>query len=190
VENQDSNRFKAAMTNISIIYDIKMDAQKASAWWEVLKRFSIDQVEQAIADHISDPDQGMFAPKPAHIIKQIEGTSKDQEQSAEQLAEMAWAKILHEIGRIGAYGSLDMDDKIALMAVKAVGGWQKLCHSATDDLNWRKKEFFESYKVYQKTDPFLLPDHLSGIIESTNNRIGGNGAPKAIQDLSIKLDEN
>ena len=46
------------------------DASLALAF-KILERYTIDQVQDAIMLHLSDPQTGQFSPKPADVVKQI-----------------------------------------------------------------------------------------------------------------------
>jgi hypothetical protein len=41
-------------------------------WWRALGKYSLEQVIAGFEAHITDPQEGKYPPKPAHIIGQIE----------------------------------------------------------------------------------------------------------------------
>ncbi len=75
---------------------------------------------------------------------------------------LAWAQVVREMRVNGSYGSLKLDDKQAVAAVKSLGSWQQLCSSTEKELVWKKKEFISLYETYEKTPLELLPSSLPG----------------------------
>lgn len=157
----DQNRFKKILLAVGATYDKKLDEDLVRIWWNLFKPYSIDVFDKAISKHFLDPGQGMFMPKPANIIKQINSS----ELSVETKADMAWSEILEKISSIGSYGNLELEDKQALATVKALGGWKNLCSKTTAHLVWERKEFISIYQNYETTSIEMLPEHLPGRLE-------------------------
>ena len=175
----DKKRFAEALTIASEATGKAIDQSTMRVYWGLLKNLTIDAVEAAINDHLFDPDDGMFFPKPAHIVKRVTGTKKQQEKAVTDRAEMAWTEIQTAIRRIGSYGNLEMDDHVALAAVRSIGGWQKLCMTNLDKMEWMKKAFFEAYEAYERAPIEALPNNLPGRIELENQKKKG-GQLKAL----------
>lgn len=161
-------------------------------YWSLLKdKMDIQQLNDAVHAHLFDPNDGMFFPKPANLVKQIVGTSKQIEQNLQSKAELAWQVVEGEIRRTGSYGSPDVDDGLALAAIKALGGWVYICSTTTDKMTWLRKEFISSYLNYENTPVELLPERLPGRIEIENEKKKGNGqGMKSIGNIMKKLDDN
>ena len=123
MNNQDQeNKFKELITVMSETYGEEFTPAKVKLWWNLFKPHSIEVFEQALYAHIACQDAGMFPPKPANFNKFINGTTKENEQLVQDRAEMAWACIEREISRIGSYGTLELEDKQAIAAVKSIVG--------------------------------------------------------------------
>ena len=163
MDNNDKKRFKSAVTMIATNYDAEFSNEKIVMWWKLFNQFSIDEFEAAVLAHIIDPDEGMFQPKPAHIIKRMSGSSKQNTANTEERAEIAWADIYGQIGRVGPYKAPDISDKQALAAVKGVGGWVYLCGLTSEELVWKKREFVSLYDTYENTTLDRLPESLPGL---------------------------
>jgi len=73
MEANDENRFKQLFTGIGEIYGKTLTPIMVKAYWNTLKSYSIDQVEQAVNQHLIDTKAGAFFPKPADIIRQLQG---------------------------------------------------------------------------------------------------------------------
>jgi hypothetical protein len=129
-------------------------------FFSTLRQFTIEQVSYGFEQHLSDPIDGKFFPKPANIIKYLQTS----EISTEEKAELAWAQVIREIRSTGSYGTLKLDDKQAIAAVKSLGSWQQLCSSTESEMTWKKKEFLSMYETYERTPIELLPSSLPGII--------------------------
>jgi len=170
MNSQEQNKFKELISVISETYGEEFTQAKLKLWWNLFKPYSIVTFEQALYSHIACPDTGMFAPKPANITKFINGTTKQAERLIEDRAEMAWQVIEGEISRVGSYGTLKMEDKQALAAVQAIGGWQKLCATQTDKMAWTHKEFVAAYQNFERTPIEALPNKLPGRVHLVNHK--------------------
>lgn len=161
-------------------------------YWSLLKdKITIEQFSDAIQGHLFDTDEGMYFPKVANITKQLIGTSKQIEQSLQSKAELAWQSVEGEIRRTGSYGSPQIDDGLALAAIKSLGGWVHLCGTTTDKMTWLRKEFIASYMNYERTPVELLPKSLPGRIEIENaKKKGASQGMKSISDLILRLGGN
>jgi hypothetical protein len=178
----DSNKFKELIAAINETYGEQFSQAQTLLWWNMFKPHSIQVFEQAVYQHMACPDTGMFTPKPANIMKFINGTSKQNEQALDDKSEIAWHVIEGEIRRIGSHTTLRMEDRQALAAVKAIGGWKKICGLTISELTWAHKEFVAAYKNYERTDVNLLPDKLPGRIHLENNKRDQQGGMKNLSD--------
>jgi hypothetical protein len=167
MQAQDQQKFKDLMTLIAETYGKELSQVKAKSWWVMFRPFSIEQFEQAVYSHLMDADEGRFHPTPAHLMKHISGTAKQQAQEVDDRAEIAWLQIEKEIRRVGSYGDLKLSDRQALAAVQAVGGWRTICASTHEQLVWKKKEFMSVYETLERADPELLPSYIRGRISES-----------------------
>src|SRR5690554_3243016 len=124
----DTQAFKQVMATLAETYSKNVTPLTAKMYWQALKEFSNEEVEQAAMDYISDPQVCQFWPQPGALIAKITGTAKQRELSTTDAALQAWDYIVKQIQNIGAYGRLEMDDGVALKAVISIGGWRELCH--------------------------------------------------------------
>ena len=140
-------------------------------YFNILINYSIDQVNQGLSKHVLDPKHGTFFPKPADIVRNIDGASI----STEDRALTAWMAVEVAIGSVGSYGTLKLEDKQAMMSIKAIGSWQQLCATDRDKLAFKRQEFIANYKALENTPVEMLPESLPGIAELENQRksVGG-----------------
>lgn len=108
--------------------------------FRALEQYPIHDVSNAVIAHMHDPSTGQFPPKPADIIRHIEGSPEDR-------AVLAWTKVVNAIERHGPYARLVFDDP-AIHAALDGGMWASLCNAPTyRDLEFRQKDFVAAYKA-------------------------------------------
>lgn len=173
MQEQDKAAFRDMMMAVGEVYGREITKPLLQMYFAALYQYGIEQVQVAMMAHMQNPDSGQFFPKPADLIRQMSGTSKQQEAAIEDKASMAWACIERDIRRIGSYGTLKMDDKQALAAVKAIGGWQSLCQTETSKMEWKRKEFIRMYETFERTPLDALPASLPGRIEMSEKKAQG-----------------
>jgi len=110
-------------------------------WWQALERFELAVVERAFRSVIEDPDSGQFMPRPASLIRCIEGDSSEASL-------VAWASLLDAVRSYGSYRRPELDGPTTA-AVESMGGWLAICNSQESDLHWMQRRFSEAYNVYR-----------------------------------------
>lgn len=160
MNDSDKKAFAEIMVGTGEIYDKSVSKTLMQTYFEMLKGYDIDQVRNGFSKHSLDPKHGSFFPKPADIARHLESNL-----SADNKAELAWSQVMHNIRSEGAYGSLRIDDKQAIAAVRSLGSWKSLCGTLEKDMTWKKKEFMSVYKTYEKTPIEMLPSSLPGLVE-------------------------
>ena len=180
----DSNKkeFATLFYTTGELYDKSVSKELLQMYFGILKEFSIDQIKSGLTKHALDPKHGTFFPKPADIVRNIDG----QQRSATDRALVAWMEVEVAIAAVGSYGTLRLKDKQALMAVKSMGSWQHLCATDRSKLAFKRQEFIANYNAIEKTPLDCLPESLPGIAELENQRNSGQGG--AIELLK-KLEE-
>ncbi|MBT7630934.1 MAG: DUF551 domain-containing protein [Desulfobacula sp.] len=135
-------------------------------FYEAVKKFGYDAVKAAFSVHIQSPDNGQWIPKPADIVRIIEGTSKDN-------ALVAWSKLKKTISAVGSYETVVFNDPIIHAVVQDMGGWIFLCSTTEKELPFKKNEFQSRYYDYKsKSDVPVYPAKLYGTHESENLQKG------------------
>jgi hypothetical protein len=182
MQEQDKAAFRDMMMAAGEVYGREITKPLLQMHFAALSHASIEQVQSAMMSHIQNPDSGQFFPKPADLIRQMTGTTKQQESVIEDRAAIAWACIERDIRRIGSYGTLKLDDKQAMAAVKAMGGWQSICQTETSKMEWKRKEFVRMYETFERMPLEALPNSLPGRIEMSEVRKSG---PVALNNLAL-----
>lgn len=152
-------------------------------WWQACRPFSLDQVAKALTAHATNPERGQFAPMPADIVRELDGTRSDRSL-------VAWGKVYDAMARVGSYSSVAFDEVQIHAAIEDMGGWPKLCQTATAELPFVQKRFCETYRAYAARPE--SPPHspvLPGVHATNNARfnrsepcilIGDRGRANAI----------
>ena len=184
MKNEDKRAFFDLMMAAGEVYGREVTQPMAAIYFSALANVSIEQVQEAMMAHMQNPDSGQFFPKPADLIKQMTGTTKQQDAAIEDKAAIAWACIERDIRRIGSYGTLKLDDKQALATVKAMGGWQSICQTETSKMEWKRKEFIRMYETFERMPLDALPSSLPGRAELSEVKRSG---PVALNNLALGL---
>jgi len=161
--NEDGAKFRALLTGAMDFYGKEVSDFAANIWWSALRTYDIGAVISAFERHLGNPDTGQFPPKPADIVKALEGTTQDT-------ACMAWAKVQQAVGSVGGYRSVVFDDPIIHLAIVDVGGWPELCECPMKELPFLQKRFENAYRAYRLRRDDLPPHsrHLPGRCEREN----------------------
>jgi len=182
MQDQDKDAFTEIMMAAGEVYSKAITVPMIKMYFAALGQVSIEQAQSAMMAHMQNPDSGQFFPKPADLIKQMTGTTKQQEAAIEDRASIAWACIERDIRRIGSYGTLKLDDKQAMAAVKAMGGWMSICQTETSKMEWKRKEFIRMYETFERTPLEALPSSLPGLVELSEAKAAG---PVALNNLAL-----
>lgn len=182
MRREDKKAFMELMMSAGEVYGKEVTQPMLKIYFMALSSMPIEQVNAAMMAHLQNTDSGQFFPKPADLIKQITGTTKQQEAAVEDKAALAWSCIERDIRRIGSYGTLKLEDKQALATIKAMGGWQSICQTETSKMEWKRKEFIRMYETFERMPLDALPSSLPGRIEMSEVRKSG---PVALNNLAL-----
>ena len=131
-------------------------------YWQGLIDFEFSAVQQALYRHVRNPDNGMFMPKIADIVKMLQGSTQDS-------ALNAWAKVDKAVRQVGTGSTVVFDDPIVHRVLQDMGGWLSLGHRSEDEWPFVAKEFENRYRGFkargEKPD---YPKTLIGIYDAHN----------------------
>lgn len=169
-QNEKSD-FVKMLTAVAELYGKKISSALLSIYWAAFERFNFDDVRRAINQHVNNADVGQFMPKPADIIRYLEGDSETH-------ALQAWSKVESTIRRVGTYASVAFDDPIIHAVIIDMGGWSTLCTMRIEEMPFRANEFMKRYRGHFRRHPKQYPKYLTGIFEHTN-RVNGYFDPES-----------
>lgn len=124
-------------------------------WEDACAPFSYEQVQKAMNRHVTNPENGQFAPKVADIVRILQGTHTDR-------ALLAWGKALEAMRSVGAYQNVVFDDPAIHACIEDLGGWPKLCRTEINELQFAQKRFCDSHKAYTGRGTFEYQRRLAG----------------------------
>ena len=126
--------------------------------FDVLRDWPLEAIRQALIAHMRDPRAGAYPPKPADVIRHLEG---GHEEEREARALVAWRRVMDTLASVGRYASVVFDDPAIHHAVEvAFGGWTKLADTPEDELRFRKRDFVRAYCAFRPRSPY--PARLVG----------------------------
>lgn len=173
MKNSDKAEFQALMADALAFYRQDLSRFALSVWWQACERYDIEQVAAALTTHAMDPERGQFAPKPADIVRQLQGTHSDRSL-------IAWGKVLDAAQRVGAYQSVAFDDGVIHAAIEALGGWPMVCRTSHDELPHLQRRFCEQYRTNVKRPDLRYPPLLPGLHQQENATAGRRVAPPVL----------
>ena len=136
MDSSNQGEFKAQLTRLIEMYRHEISGELTKIYWESLKVMTIDQMKQAVQDHIQDTDHGMFFPKPANLLRAVYGDTKSRESEASQ----AWLELQKQLRAHTA----SIGDKTKT-AIEGCGGTYALKRMSTYDMAMFKREFMCNY---------------------------------------------
>lgn len=169
-KTRDLKRFADTMLAMCELYGKDLSKPALALWWELLADYPIEDVERGVRACMRSPDHGQFMPKPADVIRAIEGTSADR-------AVLAWGRVVEAMRLVGAYRSVAFDDIAIHAAVQDLGGWAHLCRQGLDEMPFLQKRFVDAYKAAQGKP---APGYLPGQFEAENALRGYDVAPPVL----------
>lgn len=167
MKESDFDEFSELLSLVSEQYQKPVSDGALMLYFQGLIEYDFEAVKQALFRHIRNPDNGMFMPKIADIIKMISGSTKDS-------ALAAWTKVDWAVRCVGTQVSVVFDDEIIHAVINDMGGWYGFGHCDIDkDWPFKAKEFENRYRGYkQRNEPVKHAPKLIGLYDSANTQVG------------------
>ena len=163
---QDSKPFATLVGNVYAFYRQDYSVFAGKVWWEAMKPFDFTAVADAFNRHCVNPDAGQFLPKPADIVRMLQGSTQDA-------ALVAWAKVDRAVRTVGTYRSVAFDDPLIHRVIAEMGGWVLVGGKSEDEWPFARNEFVNRYRGYRmRSETPEYPPHLIGVAEASNTRAG------------------
>lgn len=162
----DIEVFRETIQGVHSFYGKDVSAFAIDVWWQALKPYDLDAVRDALGRHCVNPDTGQFLPRPADVVKMLEGTTLDA-------AVVAWSKVDRAVQAVGTYASVVFDDPLIHAVLDDMGGWVPLGKKSIDEWPFVAKEFQTRYRGYKlRRETPVYPSVLIGIIDGENGQHG------------------
>lgn len=166
MNTQESETFTALVADVHAFYRQDYSVFAGRVWWNAMQTFDYAAVADAFNRHCVNPDSGQFMPKPADIVRMLQGSTQDA-------ALVAWAKVDRAIRTVGTYRSVAFDDALIHRVVTEMGGWIPLGSKTEDEWPFLRNEFVNRYRGYRmRNETPEYPGHLIGLAEAQNEESG------------------
>ena len=166
----EKRRFYELMVLLAENYNREYSQALQKAWETKLSQYPFERVEQAIYQYMATQK---FPPRLADIVEMLEKSNMIDKETAEALAEQAWAEVLSYMASVGAYKSVKFRDPIINAVIKNLGGWVMLCQKTYYELEtttkWNFKKLYFAYAISGSCPEVA---YLPGIAELTNLQLG------------------
>jgi len=173
VNKADFEQFTGIWLATNELYSKQPSDAAVALAFRALVRYDLPDIRRALDAHINDAGDGRFMPKPADLVKHIEGDPESRSMRA-------WTLVEDSIGRVGPYQSVVFDDPAIMASIEDIGGWMDICKVTDKELPFKRNEFVVRYKGYLNRPPERHPQKLVGITEANNGRIEGAPVPEPV----------
>jgi hypothetical protein len=161
----DRKHFGEMLVAVAAVYGKDMSPAVVAIYFSALAPYDLAAVRQAFDRYVRNPDTGQFMPKPADLIRMIDGGTQD-------LALIAWTEVERSIRRIGSYADVEFADKRIHCVISDMGGWIRLCETTEESLPFVAKEFQTRYRAYSLRGEVPDATELIGRETAENARLG------------------
>lgn len=171
MQEADSQKFKNLVADVHAFYQRDISSFALSVWWGAMKPFDYDAISSAFTRHGMNPDTGQFMPKPADIVKMLQGSTMDS-------AFCAWSKVDRAMRHIGTYPDVVFDDPLIHRVIQDMGGWTWFNNKKEDEWPFVARDFENRYRGFKLSGQ--LPEYpplLIGITTSYNSSNGHKSMP-------------
>lgn len=154
--------FKEGMVGVMSLYSKDLSNFGMDIWWGALRGYDLNAVKDAFNRYVVNPDTGQFPPKPADIVRMLQGSSLDS-------AMQAWSKVDKALRTVGTYKTVAFDDPLIHVVLQEMGGWISLGDKTEDEWPFVAKEFENRYRGYKGRNE--LPKYrktLTGLFDASN----------------------
>ncbi|NYT25371.1 hypothetical protein H0A73_17360 [Alcaligenaceae bacterium] len=171
--DSDRAHFFGLVADVYAFYGREFSDFAGTVWWAAMRSFDLVAVNDAFGRHCVNPDAGQYLPKPADIVRMLQGSTQDA-------AMVAWSKVDRAVRSVGAYQTVAFDDPIIHRALEDMGGWITLGQKSEKEWPFVAKEFENRYRGYRsRSEVPAYPSSLPGIAQA-QNAMNGHGQPEPV----------
>lgn len=166
MQRDDFRSFKAMLEGVYSFYGKDASTFALDVWWQAMKHYDLEAIRDALGRHCVNPDSGQFMPKPADVVRMMEGSTLDSAVSA-------WTKVDRAVQSVGTYASVVFDDPLIHRVLQDMGGWCLLGTKSVDEWPFVAKEFQTRYRGYRgRKERPEYPPKLIGLTDKENRQRG------------------
>lgn len=138
MKKDDAERFALVWQTAHGVYGKPVQPETIALVFRVLEPYELHDVENALGAHLRDQDTGQYPPKPADVVRRIEG------QTDAKVA-MAYASFRQAIR-----DRRTPDDPAVAECVRRMGGLHDLGGRSSRDLDFLLDQFRALYLAYSE----------------------------------------
>jgi hypothetical protein len=166
MQPSEFNAFREVMQGVHSFYGKDASSFALDVWWQALKHHDLAAIRDALGRHCVNPDTGQFMPRPADVVKMMEGSTLDS-------AVTAWTKVDRAVQHVGTYATVVFDDPLIHRVLQDMGGWPQLGTKTVDEWPFVAREFQTRYRGYKaRKDSPEYPPKLIGLHDMGNAQRG------------------
>ena len=150
--SDDYKKFKEGLAGVYGFYDKDINDFVLDVWWNALKQFDLNAIVEAFNRHVINTESGKWLPKPADIIRMLQGSTQDA-------ALVAWAKVDSAVRHKGTYVDVVFEDPLIHRVLHDMGGWIALGQKNEDEWPFVAREFENRYRGFRERSE--IPEHPS-----------------------------
>lgn len=163
---KDFEKFRDGLAGVYGFYDKEINQFSLDIWWNALKQFDLAAIVEAFNRHVINTESGKWLPKPADIIRMLQGSTQDS-------ALVAWAKVDKAVRHKGTYVDVVFDDPLIHRVLHDMGGWIALGQKNEDEWPFVAREFENRYRGFRERSEIPeYPAALTGIANAHNRSQG------------------
>ncbi|WP_079218913.1 DUF6475 domain-containing protein [Herbaspirillum robiniae] len=167
MHDNDKVRFATLLTGIADYYRSPLASAVIELYWQGLRQFDIEAVEQALWRHTQTTDDaGKFMPKIADLKQMLQGTTADQ-------ASIAWTKVDTAVRTVGTHRDVVFDDGLIHRVIAEMGGWIQLGMAEEKEWPFIRNQFQSRYRGYRMRSE--TPEYAPVLIGISNAHNGKQG---------------
>ncbi|WP_025915816.1 DUF6475 domain-containing protein [Herminiimonas sp. CN] len=166
MKQSDFDHFSNMLNAVGDLYGKTPSEWAIGIWWNALQQYDLPAVREALNRHVKNPDNGQYMPKPADVVRMIQGTTTDS-------ALHAWAKVDKAVRQVGTYRDVVFDDAIIHRVMHDMGGWVGFGTKSEDEWPFVAREFENRYRGYKARNE--VPEYqpvMTGIAGMHNQKNG------------------
>lgn len=178
MNKKDYKEFAGLMASLAQNFESECPITKMKLYFNFLSDLTIEQLKSAAQKIINESIYPKF-PTIGAIRQATLGSTDEQ-------VVLAWRKTYRAIIIVGSGRSIQFDDPVIHSTIETMGGWEYVCSIKEKELDWKRKEFIETYKALSNTN-INHPNYLIGRYENDNSDRGYEWAiEKVVQWPSVK----
>lgn len=171
MQTNEHKQFRELVSGVYAFWRVDVSDFALTIWWNALKPYDFKTISDAFNIYVTNPDSGQYIPKPADIVRILQGSSQDS-------AYFAWAKTEKAMRSVGAYSSVRFDDPIIHAVIERLGGWVKICQSNDKELSFLANDFRKAYTGLKSIKANTkVPEYFVGVSEMENGQRGFDREP-------------